>query len=352
MDIRIDNEVFQKLKLIKIEQFKENNQTIKFNHKIYRLLIKKLRRHFYRQQLAKERDEKIRLEEIQRDNDPLYQAWIIQKENLRIQKEIEEEQENEKSRKLREQREQMEIKKQEQLRKNIEEKQKVTNINSSTHNPFVSIPITNGPSIERPVCSFYLKTGVCRYNERCRRTHNKPDITDTLLAVNMYSNFEMQYGLDEEYDLDIGLEFEETERYENFKDFYYDVLPEFERFGRVIMFKVCSNSEIHLRGNVYVQYETDYQAMQAYKALNTRYYAGRMVQCEFVNIPSWSTAICGLSQFGKCSKGRRCNYLHVFRNPPLKSIEKDKKSTRKHKRSKSRDRSTKRKKHHHHHHHS
>jgi hypothetical protein len=37
----------------------------------------------------------------------------------------------------------------------------------------------------------------------------------------------------------------------------------------------------------------DYQAMLAYKALNTRYYAGRMVQCEFVNIPNWSAAICG-----------------------------------------------------------
>jgi hypothetical protein len=34
----------------------------------------------------------------------------------------------------------------------------------------------------------------------CRRTHDKPDITNTLLAVNMYSNFEMQYGLDDEYD--------------------------------------------------------------------------------------------------------------------------------------------------------
>jgi hypothetical protein len=57
------------------------------------LLIKKLRRQFYRQHIAKERDEKIRLEEIQRQNDPLYQAWIIQKENIRIQKEIEEERE-------------------------------------------------------------------------------------------------------------------------------------------------------------------------------------------------------------------------------------------------------------------
>jgi hypothetical protein len=63
------------------------------SHQIYRLLIKKLRRQFSRQQLAKERDEKIRLENIQRQNDPLYQAWIIHQENLRIQREIEEEEE-------------------------------------------------------------------------------------------------------------------------------------------------------------------------------------------------------------------------------------------------------------------
>ena len=54
---------------------------------------------------------------------------------------------------------------------------------------------------------------------------------------------------------DIGLEFEESERYETFKDFYFDVRPEFEKHGRVTTFKVCFNSEMHLRGNVYVQYE-------------------------------------------------------------------------------------------------
>jgi hypothetical protein len=92
----------------------------------------------------------------------------------------------------------------------------IPTIDTPIHNPFASIEVRTGPSIERPICSFYLKTGVCRYSERfvfsvlffltfvflsCRRTHNKPDITNTLLAVNMYSNFEMQYGLDEEYDL-------------------------------------------------------------------------------------------------------------------------------------------------------
>ena len=55
---------------------------------------------------------------------------------------------------------------------------------------------------------------------------------------------------------DIGLEFEESERYENFKDFYSEVRPEFGKHGHVTTFKVCSNFELHLRGNVYVEYET------------------------------------------------------------------------------------------------
>lgn len=59
------------------------------SHKIYRKLIKKLRRQFLRQKLAKERDEQI----IQKQNDPLYQAWVIHQENLRLQRKIEEEQE-------------------------------------------------------------------------------------------------------------------------------------------------------------------------------------------------------------------------------------------------------------------
>ena len=44
--------------------------------------------------------------------------------------------------------------------------------------------------------------------------------------------------------------------YEDFKNFYNDVLPEFSKAGKVIQFKVSRNYEIHLRGNVYVQYST------------------------------------------------------------------------------------------------
>ena len=53
---------------------------------------------------------------------------------------------------------------------------------------------------------------------------------------------------------DIALEYDDTELYQNFIDFYYDVVSEFKKVGKVVQFKVCCNCEQHLRGNVYVQY--------------------------------------------------------------------------------------------------
>lgn len=41
-----------------------------------------------------------------------------------------------------------------------------------------------------------------------------------------------------EYDTDIMLEYEDSETYKEYKDFFYDVLTEFERFGKVVQFKV------------------------------------------------------------------------------------------------------------------
>lgn len=64
-----------------------------FSHRTYRLIIKKLRRQILRQKLAGERDEQQRLEEIRKQNDPLHQAWIMQREYLRQQRELEEERE-------------------------------------------------------------------------------------------------------------------------------------------------------------------------------------------------------------------------------------------------------------------
>ena len=52
----------------------------------------------------------------------------------------------------------------------------------------------------------------------------------------------------------MGLEYEDNDLYRSFRDFYYDIVPEFKSVGRVVNIKVCCNHEPHLRGNVYVQY--------------------------------------------------------------------------------------------------
>lgn len=112
MNTRIDDDRFQKLKSNKIEQIKSSStkqfkywsywffflsniffSLTFFSHKTYRLIIKKLRRQIVRQQHAKERDEQQRLEDIRQQNDPLHQAWIMQKEYLRQQRELDEERE-------------------------------------------------------------------------------------------------------------------------------------------------------------------------------------------------------------------------------------------------------------------
>lgn len=54
---------------------------------------------------------------------------------------------------------------------------------------------------------------------------------------------------------DLGLEYEDSDTYQHFKEFYEDTLPEFRKYGRVVQYKVCANYEPHLKGNVYVQFE-------------------------------------------------------------------------------------------------
>ncbi|KAK3594908.1 hypothetical protein CHS0354_020565 [Potamilus streckersoni] len=176
-------------------------------------------------------------------------------------------------------------------------------------------PVQYSKEREVETCLFYSRTGACRFAERCSRAHPYPEVSRTLMFPGMYNHFELQQGLMEEYDLDIVLEYEDSEIYNNFKEFYEDVLPEFKKLGRVVQFKVSSNYEPHLRGNVYVQYRTKREAQEAFAQFNGRYYGGKILSCQFVDIAEWRKAICGLFASKKCPKGKNCNFLHVFHNP-------------------------------------
>uniref|UniRef100_A0A8D3DF34 Zinc finger (CCCH type), RNA-binding motif and serine/arginine rich 2 n=1 Tax=Scophthalmus maximus TaxID=52904 RepID=A0A8D3DF34_SCOMX len=164
-------------------------------------------------------------------------------------------------------------------------------------------------------CPFFLKTGACRFGDRCSRKHVYPTASPTLMIRGMFTTFGMEESRRDDYDIDAYLEHSEEELHESFLDFYHDVLPEFKSVGRVVQFKVSCNYEPHLRGNVYIQFDTEEQCKEAFIKFNGRWYASRQLHCEICPVTRWKNAICGLFDRRKCPKGKHCNFLHVYRNP-------------------------------------
>lgn len=164
-------------------------------------------------------------------------------------------------------------------------------------------------------CSFFLKVGACRFGDRCSRQHPRPTTSCTLLIPAMYSHLGLQEQMLNERDQDVALEHDEREIYEHFSNFFSDVLPEFSKAGKVVQFKVSCNHEVHLRGNVYVQYSTEEECEAAFQMFNGRWYAQKQLSCELCPIKKWKSAICGLFNQKRCPKGKNCNFLHVFPNP-------------------------------------
>ncbi|CAN9507180.1 unnamed protein product [Ophioblennius macclurei] len=164
-------------------------------------------------------------------------------------------------------------------------------------------------------CPFFLKTGACRFGDRCSRKHTYPTSSPTLMVRGMFTTFGMEQSRRDDYDIDACLEHSEEELHESFVDFYHDVLPEFKSIGKVVQFKISCNYEPHLRGNVYIQFDKEEHCREAFIKFNGRWYAGRQLHCEICPVTRWKNAICGLFDRQKCSKGKHCNFLHVFRNP-------------------------------------
>nr|XP_061830627.1 U2 small nuclear ribonucleoprotein auxiliary factor 35 kDa subunit-related protein 1-like [Nerophis lumbriciformis] len=164
-------------------------------------------------------------------------------------------------------------------------------------------------------CPFFLKTGACRFGDRCSRKHTGPTSSPTLMIRSMFLTFGMEQSRRDDYDGDACLEHSEEDLQESFTEFYRDVLPEFRSVGKVVQFKVSCNYEPHLRGNVYVQFDTEQQCRDALIKFNGRFYAGKQLHCQLCPVTRWKNAICGLFDRNRCPKGKHCNFLHVFRNP-------------------------------------
>ncbi|XP_036057213.1 U2 small nuclear ribonucleoprotein auxiliary factor 35 kDa subunit-related protein 1-like [Onychomys torridus] len=316
----------------------------KLSHKKYRAALRKEKRKKRRQTVARLRDlaappeeeeeaptdEQLEEKLVELERQKLHEEWLLREE--KAQEEFRRKKgEEEAARKQREEQErQIKLEWEEQQKKQREEEaqklqekrereeavQKMLDQaeNEGTwQNP--EPPQESRLEKYRASCPFYSKTGACRFGNRCSRKHAFPASSPTLLVKSMFTTFGMEQCRRDDYDSDASLEYSEEETYQQFLDFYHDVLPEFKNVGKVIQFKVSCNLEPHLRGNVYVQYQSEEECQAALSLFNGRWYAGRQLQCEFCPVTRWKIAICGLFEMQKCPKGQHCNFLHVFRNP-------------------------------------
>lgn len=164
-------------------------------------------------------------------------------------------------------------------------------------------------------CTFYMRTGACRFGPRCSRIHLQYESSTTILIPNMFQDVRLTIPMLNERNNESAIEYDEVDLIFEYEKFYDDVIAEFRAAGKVVMFKCAMNYVPHLRGNVYVQYEEKAHAAAAREMFNGRWYDGRQLSVFFSPVHKWATAICGLHDRRLCTRGKSCNFLHVFKNP-------------------------------------
>lgn len=115
-------------------------------------------------------------------------------------------------------------------------------------------PIDSNP--DKELCSFFTKTASCRFGGKCTRNHRRPGISRLVLIQNLFDHVRLEQQTNPTYRSDM-LEFDDNDLQKLFLEFFDDVLPELEKFGPITQFRVCRNQEAHLRGNVYVEFESE-----------------------------------------------------------------------------------------------
>lgn len=158
---------------------------------------------------------------------------------------------------------------------------------------------------DKTFCDFYRRIGACRHGERCSRKHVKPSLSDTVLLPNLYQNPKLNKNEGEEMNP------RQLEQY--FDHFFKDVFIRFAQIGEVYAMVVSENDNNHLNGNVYVKFKDPELAEQAVVLLNQEWFGGRPVHCELSPVSNFSDADCRAYETNTCTRGDKCNFMHVRR---------------------------------------
>ncbi|KAG8320032.1 hypothetical protein J6590_078034 [Homalodisca vitripennis] len=230
-------------------------------HAAWRKEAKKLRRKRIRSTLAVARDQQLLIEQEKRERSPTYKAWLEEQalleefnaaEERRLAMERQKRWETEEEAALlrwREQqsrlaqakaekfkreimikeeweREQRKLQEAEEVRKKMEDEKKRKQAELLAQiDAFIDgradlpdeVNVSTQTQPGHPDCPFFSKTGACRFRDNCSRNHTRPGISRTLLVPNFYDHFGLQTLNHDEYDTDVGLEYEDSETYQHFK---------------------------------------------------------------------------------------------------------------------------------------
>lgn len=231
------------------------------------LYIEQLKQHEQLQQLQKQFVEK---EHSEREEEWLRRELLAQKqfrreEQKRMAKEkLEEELRQQQEERLKQQEEALQRRK-ENIRKQAEQAAKefeesMQFMENYLEDYSVKTPPRLQKSLEsRPgeaLCEFYTKTNCCRFAAVCVYNHQMPILSNIILIKHFFhhsvldNHRHLEYSAAEEH-----LEVSEEDFQQDYEEFCADVWPELEYFGVIVNFRTARNKLAHMRGHVFVEYQ-------------------------------------------------------------------------------------------------
>lgn len=142
--------------------------------------------------------------------------------------------------------------------------------------------------MDSQVCPFYRKIGTCRHGDKCSKSHPVPYRSDTLIIAHMYNK-------------------------ENVNEFVEDLIVEAGQIAPVVDVLISGNESEHMKGNVYLSFQTDEDAERVLTNFNRRWYGGRPVYAARCPVHDLRTAVCRQAETSSCDRGGQCNYVHPVR---------------------------------------
>jgi len=97
----------------------------------------------------------------------------------------------------------------------------------------------------------------------------------------------------------------------DFDEFYEEIFVKLTEFGELEDLIVLDNINDHMIGNVYVKFVNEDDAEKSIRALNGKYYAGRLIFCEYSPVTDFREARCRLYNDSSCDRGGYCNFMHM-----------------------------------------